>query len=137
MSISSIKKYSSLIEVLGKYGSVSVAATVVDFIIFSIALYTGISVVMSTVIGRSAGAVVAFILHRNWVFESNGGQRPIVLILRFIVGVLIGMGLNVGIVWLLTTYIHPNPWFARVVAACSVWFSMFLYNKYFVFNKKS
>ncbi len=136
MPISSIlKPYQSLIAVLSKYGSVSIVATIADFVVFHFALKASISAVIATVIGRSVGAVVAFILHRNWVFQSNGGLRPVVLIVRFIVGVLIGMGLNVGGVWLLTTYIHPNPWLARIVAACSVWFLMFLYNKYFVFNK--
>jgi putative flippase GtrA len=139
MAQSSINsKVKTITKGMGKYGTTSVLATTADFTVFHFVLtYLGTTAVQSTIIGRSCGAIVAFLFHRNWVFKSNDSIRFNVLIGRYISGVLLGMGLNVGGVWLLNNLVGLNPWMSRIATAASVWFLIFQYNKYVVFNKKT
>ena len=139
MAQSSIhNKVKTITQGVGKYGTTSVIATSADFTVFHFVLtYLGTTAVQSTIIGRSCGAMVAFLFHRHWVFKSNDTVRFNVLITRYVSGVLLGMSLNVGGVWLLNTLVGLNPWIARIATAASVWFLVFQYNKYVVFNKKT
>jgi putative flippase GtrA len=138
MAHSSINKVKTLTKSMGRYGTTSVIATSADFTVFHFVLtYLGTTAVQSTIIGRCCGAMVAFLFHRNWVFKSNATIRFNVLITRYISGVLLGMGLNVGCVWLLNTFLGLNPWIARIASAAMVWFLIFQYNKYVVFNKRT
>jgi putative flippase GtrA len=138
MAQSSINKVKTLTKGMGKYGTTSVIATSADFTVFHFVLtQLGLTAVQSTIIGRCCGAIVAFLFHRNWVFKSNAAYRFNVLALRYVSGVLLGMGLNVAGVWLLNTVLSLNPWIARIATAAMVWLLVFQYNKYVVFNKSS
>ena len=135
MAPSSIqKKGKSTTELMSKYGTTSAVATTVDFTIFHFVLTSlGTTAVQSTVIGRCFGAIVAFLFHRNWVFKGNVSQGLNVIVTRYLSGVLLGMGLNVGGVWILNSFFELNPWTSRMITAASVWFLVFLYNKHVVF----
>jgi putative flippase GtrA len=138
MTQSSIQtRVKTITKLVGKYGTTSAVATSVDFTIFHFVLvYLNTTAVQSTIIGRCCGAIVAFLFHRNWVFKSNGTQRFNVLITRYLSGVLLGMGLNVGGVWLLNSVFELNPWISRIATAASVWFLVFQYNKLVVFKER-
>ncbi len=123
------------IRLLGKYCSSSLIATGVDFASFHIALtYLGILPVPATVIGRLAGAVVAFRIQRKWVFHSSERHNAHAMRLLFASGILIGMGLNVLGVWLLNGIAGLEPWPARIASATAVWLFGFLFNKKMVFR---
>lgn len=122
-------------RLLGKYGSTSLLATGADFTAFHLALtYIGATPVQATIIGRSVGSVVAFLLHRAWVFKSSQKRDGNVLRLKYVLGIFIGMGLNAAGVWLLNGFAGLDPWPARVVTASAVWFFVFLFNKKIVFG---
>ena len=122
---------------LGKYGLSSLTATAVDFLVFHLALsWLFMAAVPATVLGRSAGACVAFALQRNWVFRPTDAARRWFLVVKYSVGVLLGMGYNVGAVWMLHDWLGWGPWPARVSAAVSGWFLIYLFNHLFVFNPK-
>jgi putative flippase GtrA len=122
-------------QLLGKYGLSSLLATGFDFMAFHVALtWLVLSAVEATVVGRSVGAAVAFWLQRRWVFQQVRATRGWVLIVKYLAGVLLGMGLNVGGVWLLHNLVGWSPWPARIVSALVGWFLIFLFNTYIVFN---
>ena len=127
-----IKKTTRL---LGKYGSTSLLATGADFTAFHLALtYIGATPVQATIIGRSVGSVVAFLLHRSWVFSNSKNRDGNVLRLKYVIGIFIGMGLNAAGVWLLNGFAGLAPWPARIVTATTVWLFGFLFNKKIVFG---
>jgi putative flippase GtrA len=119
---------------LGKYGLSSLTATGFDFLAFHLALsWLALSAVEATVAGRTVGAAVAFFLQRQWVFQRARATRSWVLVVKYASGVLLGMGLNVGGVWLLHNLAGWQPWPARIASALTVWFLIFLFNRYLVF----
>ncbi|MCW5923107.1 MAG: GtrA family protein [Saprospiraceae bacterium] len=122
-------------QLLGKYGSTSLAATTADFAMFHAALtLLGALPVQATVMGRSVGSVVAFLLHRSWVFKNAKNRDDNALRIKYVVGIFIGMGLNAAGVWLLNGGLGVEPWPARVVTATAVWLFGFLFNKKIVFG---
>ena len=139
-----INKGKSLTNLVSKYGSTSVIASSTDFTVFHFVMtYAGLTAVQSTIVGRSVGAIVAFMFHRKWVFSktndagiNNVTDRFSVLIARYLLGVLLGMFLNVAGVWLLNTVFELNPWISRLFTAASVWFLVFAYNNQVVFKER-
>jgi putative flippase GtrA len=120
---------------LGKYGSASLMATSADFAVFHATMtYLDATPVLATVLGRSVGSVVAFLLHRSWVFRSSKHRDGNVLRLKYVVGIFLGMGLNAAGVWLLNSVAGMEAWPARISAAVTVWFFGFLFNKKVVFG---
>jgi putative flippase GtrA len=122
-------------QLIGKYGSTSVAATTADFAAFHAALsFLGMAPVLATIIGRAIGSIVAFLLHRSWVFRHTRHADGNALRLRYMLGIFIGMGLNAAGVWLLNGFVGMEPWPARIITATAVWFFGFLFNKKVVFG---
>ena len=123
------------VELLSKYGSTSLLATGADFTAFHLALtYLGATPVQATIIGRSVGSIVAFLLHRSWVFKSSNKRNGNILMLKYVMGIFIGMGMNVAGVWLLNGFADLAAWPARVLTASVVWLFGFLFNKKIVFG---
>lgn len=123
------------IRLLGKYGLSSLTATGVDFMAFHAALTTFLlSAVQATILGRCAGAAVSFWMQRRWVFQAVRATQWPVLAVKYISGVFLGMGLNVGGVWLLHDAIGWAAWPARIAAATTGWFLIYLFNRRVVFQ---
>jgi putative flippase GtrA len=123
------------VHLLGKYGFTSVAATTADFAIFHVALtIAGATPVLATIAGRSVGSVVAFLLHRTWVFRHSKYRDGNALRMRYVLGIFFGMGLNAAGVWFLNGVAGFEPWPARIATATTVWFFGFLFNKKIVFG---
>lgn len=122
-------------RLLGKYGSVSVAATSADFAMFYVAMtLSGAAPVLATIIGRTVGSVISFLLHRTWVFRYSKKRNGNMLKVKYIMGIFIGMGLNATGVWFLNGALGLDPWPSRILTATTVWFSGFLFNKKIVFG---
>ena len=143
-----LKKRKIIANLIGKYASTSVLATSVDFTTFHFALtYGDITAVQSTIIGRLAGALVAFSLHRAWVFknlaiteyseysEKNAYKK--IIFLKYVLGIVLGLGLNVAGVWFLNNILDIDAWSSRMIAAIAVWSFVFFYNKRVVFFSES
>jgi putative flippase GtrA len=120
--------------VLMRYASVSVMATMVDFVCFfllgNLPLLTNGS---SAFISSGSGAVVSWNLNRSWVFKDSSVERRKKRH-RFFTGVLLGILLNAIIVSLLSDLLAMPRMSARIFAALSVWFVIYLYNKKVVFR---
>lgn len=122
-------------QLLMRYCSTSIIATFTDFATFHVVLaYAGVSPVPATVAGRTSGAITAFWLHRKWVFKHSNQRSGNVLRLKYVLGIFIGMGLNVAGVWFLNGRLRMEPWPARITTALTVWLFGFLFNKLFVFR---
>ncbi len=117
-----------------RYASVSLAATAVDFLCFfllgNLSLITNGS---AAFISAGSGAVVSWNLNRNWVFKNSEVERRKKRH-RFFTGVLLGILLNAIIVSLLSDLLAMPRMSARMFAALSVWFVVYLYNKRVVFR---
>jgi putative flippase GtrA len=110
-------------------------ATAADFAMFHVALtFLEVTPVWATILGRSAGSVVAFLLHRSWVFKNSKHRDSNVLKIKYVLGILIGMGLNAAGVWFLNSVLTLGPWPARIATATAVWLFGFLFNKKIVFG---
>lgn len=129
------RQFAGRANLLGRYGSASLAATSADFAVFHVALAV-LSPVWATVVGRAMGSVVAFLLHRSWVFRHSKQRDGNVLRMKYVLGIFIGMGLNACGVWLLNGALGMEPWPARIVSATVVWFFGFVFNKSIVFADK-
>lgn len=139
-----LQKGKIIAKLIGKYASTSVLATSVDLTTFHFALtYGDITAVQSTIIGRLAGAVVAFSLHRAWVFknlaiteysENNPYKKN--LFTKYVLGILLGLGLNVVGVWFLNDILGVDAWSSRIIATVAVWLLVFFYNQQVVFKEK-
>lgn len=122
-------------RLLAKYGLSSLTATGVDFIAFHLALtMLASTAVEATVAGRCSGAALSFFLQRRWVFKGINATNWLALAVRYGSGVLLGLGMNVGGVWLLHDLGNWQPWPARITAATTTWFLIFLFNHRFVFS---
>jgi putative flippase GtrA len=122
---------------VGKYASTSIIATSVDFSAFHYALsYGDATAVQSTIIGRLVGAIVAFLLHRAWVFKVSNTPQSKTFIIKYALGILLGLGLNVYAVWFFNTFLGIDAWTSRIAAAAGVWSLILLYNKHVVFKEK-
>jgi putative flippase GtrA len=139
-----LQKGKIIAKLIGKYASTSVLATSVDFTTFHFALTNGdITAVQSTIIGRLAGALVAFSLHRAWVFKnlttteySEKNSYKKILFLKYMLGIVLGLGLNVAGVWFLNDILEIDAWSSRIIAAVAVWSFVFFYNQRVVFKEK-
>lgn len=122
-------------HLLGKYGSASVAATSADFATFYVAMtLSGATPVLATIVGRTVGSMIAFLLHRSWVFRYSKNSDGNLLRMKYVLGIFLGMGLNAAGVWFLNGALGLDPWPARIISATAVWFTGFLFNKKIVFG---
>lgn len=123
---------------MGKYGLSSLTATAADFMTFHLALSVLLlQAVPATVLGRSVGAVVAFLLQRKWVFRNGDATRKRFIAVKYSAGVFLGMAFNVFGVWVLAALGGWAPWPARVVSAVLGWFLIFWFNKQVVFRHRA
>lgn len=120
---------------LFKYALSSLSSTVVDFGLFYVLFVATAHAGGATFVGWSVSAVMAFYIQRHWVFGRHEATPLQNLGIRYGMGVLLGMGLNVGGVWLLCDEVGLSPWFSRVSVALMAWYLIFLFNRHFVFAR--
>lgn len=113
----------------------SILATAADFLItifFTEVLK--IWYVVSTACGAFTGAVISFILGRNWVFNRKD-ERWIIQAVRYILTAFSSMGLNTAGVYFLTDYFGIQYVISKIIVATlvGVFFNFFMF-RYFVFK---
>ncbi len=119
---------------LFKYALSSLSATAVDFGLFYVLFLLTTHAGGSTLVAWSVSAVVAFYLQKYWVFGQGGTPSLLTTGARYGLGVLLGMSLNTGGVWLLCDEMGYSPWLSRIGVALSAWYLIFLFNRYLVFS---
>ncbi|MCS6930012.1 MAG: GtrA family protein [Saprospiraceae bacterium] len=119
---------------LVKYALSSLSATVVDFSLFYLLFSATSHAGSATFGGFIVSAVVAFVVQRHWVFQLSEAISWQRLVSRYGIGVALGLGLNVGGVWLLCDVGGWSPWLSRISVALVAWYIVFLFNRNFVFT---
>lgn len=101
-----------LVEIV-KFGAIGVANTVIDFGIlnflsFKFQIFSGGSLIILNVISFSVAVTNSYFWNKYWTFKSDGksGSSGSQFI-TFIVVSVIGMFINSGIVYLVTTFASP------------------------------
>lgn len=124
-------------KLVGKYGLTSLAATTVDFLTSYLCKYPlAMPSLWSTVTGRSFGALVAFLLHRHWVFVDAEHIKISRLIMRYLAGIALSMFLNVAGTEILYKTLGIEYMISRFLTAVSVWAIVFIFNRKVVFKQE-
>jgi len=130
-----MKKKSFILSFL-KYQTAAISATLMDFAVFFI-LKDEFHVwyVAATAIGALCGALINFILCRNWAFSSKE-KKLAIQISRYVMVSAGSLVLNTLLVFVITELflIHEN--YSRIFTAIIVAITYnFTLQKYFVFKK--
>jgi putative flippase GtrA len=120
-----------------QYALNSVLATAADFTIFFLLThYTNVEIMLSTILGNAAGAIVSFFLLYHWVFRDHSTKKWHRYMPRFAFGVAVCTVSNS----LLTGFLHYSfqlePVLARIAAAILTWMLGYQLNKQ-IFVKKA
>ncbi len=118
-----------------KYNIIAVLATGIDFIVFILLTETfDLWYVKSTVISAIIGGIAAFIMNRNWVFLSKGGQLSKQAIKYLIVWVS-SIFLNAAGLFLIVESTNINEIISKIIVSILVGVGYnFLMYKFFVFK---
>lgn len=113
-------------------------AFIVDFGVFSLALYYfDIHYLIANLIGLMAGNVVNYLLSLGWVFSAEKRKMEkhrMLEITVFVVISLIGVGLNEVLMLFMVGKLSLNEMFSKVVAAGVVLVYNFLARKFILFK---
>jgi putative flippase GtrA len=132
----------------GKFFTVGILNTILDFGILNLLMwatktYEGPSVVYFNTISFSVAVINSYILNKYWTFGDKAATGATTQFVKFMVVSIIGWGLNTGILYVITTLVHPlfglGPalWanFAKAMATGVVLAWNFAGYKLFVFKK--
>lgn len=128
-------KFSALVKKTLKYTSVSLIATAMDFIVFTIciSLISKQFYVFSTLLGMLAGGVVSWTLHKVWVFEKSEVPHKKKR-LRYIVGFILSVLLNLAFMYASREWLQMPLFWGRVATSITVWAIIYWFNSSIVFK---
>lgn len=129
------KKKAGLLGVFLKSQVSAFIASAADFLtVIALTELLGVWYVISTAIGAFVGAVVNFMLGRNWVFDSKDGKIGKQAI-RYIIISIGSLILNTGGVYVITEYFGINYAISKIIIGILVGISFnFILQKKFVFK---
>ena len=123
-----------LILEFGRFGIVGVIRTFLGIIIVFVPYNLwGVNYILCNIIGYSIGLITGFILHKKWVFKSQGEwHKEVVPYL-----VTFGIGYLVNIILLLFSVekLGLNKNLSQVIAICGFTITNYLGNKFWTFRK--
>ena len=113
----------------------SVSATAVDFLVtIFLTEIAGIWYVVSNTIGATAGGTVSFVMGRLWVFNQRSSKWQHQAF-RYLIAVLLSIGLNTLGVWFFTETFHIQYIVAKIIVAVIIGVTVnFFMFRYFVFK---
>ena len=105
--------------------------TAVSLATFWVLLHVGVHYVLAAALAFAAGAVNGYVLNRTWTFRADGSWRARVL---YVAVQLLGLGLNVTLVWLLVEAAGLGELLAQVLALPPVTVTTFTLSRQVVFR---
>lgn len=116
-----------------RFASVGVLNTLIGYAVIFLCMYAlHMGAVLSNVCGYAVGLVTSFLLNRTFTFRSTGAALPEAV--RFLAIFLLAYLANLGILVLLTRYLHANEALSQVVAGVVYFCLSFVLSKYYVFG---
>jgi putative flippase GtrA len=118
-----------------KYGFVAAAAFIVDFgLLYVFTSREHIYYLVSATLSFSISLVLNYMLSAKWVFPSQSTYRRSLEIMLFIIIGLVGLVLNLAVIWACTRYLHLYYLESKLVAIAIVFFWSFFARRYFIFR---
>ncbi len=113
----------------------AVSATSVDFgVTIFLTELVGLWYLASNTIGATAGGIVSFLLCRLWVFNQRNARWQHQAF-RYLIAVLVSIGLNTAGVWFFTEIVLLPYIVAKIITAVIIGVSVnFFMFRYFVFK---
>jgi len=121
---------------LSRFFLVGGLSTLIDYAIFSIAVLCDIYYMIAITLGYMIGFIIHFLMSKKHVFTLGSKiKHPVFEIVTVFVIALLGLGLNIFIVWILSNYIHFLDLFSsRIIAIVIVFFWGYFARKIFVYH---
>ena len=116
-----------------KFGIVGISNTLLTFAVYTLLLEVfGVWYIAASAIGFVVGATNGFLLNRRWTFADHVGDSltPV----RWGVVQTAGLGLNVGLLYLLVHDAGVDELIAQALATVAVTVSTFLVNRAWTFR---
>jgi putative flippase GtrA len=116
-----------------KFGIVGISNTLITFIVYTILLKVfGVWYIAASAIGFVVGATNGFLLNRRWTFADHVGDSltPV----RWGIVQTAGLGLNLGLLYLLVHDAGVDELIAQALATVVVTVSTFLVNRAWTFR---
>lgn len=123
---------------LVRYTFVGGLAFVVDFsLLYILTEYCHLYYIVSATISFIAGLLVNYIISILWVFRGYSSTNRFQEFLYFALIGVIGLGLNAGLLWLITDCLGIYYLLSKLATAVIVYLWNFFARKYLLFSKKS
>jgi putative flippase GtrA len=116
-----------------KFGIVGISNTLITFAVYTVLLKVfGVWYIAASAIGFVVGATNGFLLNRRWTFAGHVGDAltPV----RWAVVQTAGLGLNLGLLYLLVHDAGLDELVAQALATVAVTVSTFLVNRAWTFR---
>ena len=117
-----------------KFVSVSLLASLVDMIVFSISIYFSHRIFLSIVIGRLVSGTSNFFLVKKAVFRSRG--KTLVEAVKYILLTIALMAGSYLLITSITRGLGVNPYLSKVIAETILFLISFVIQRGFVFKRK-
>ncbi len=131
------KTNNSFVQVF-RYGFVALAAFAVDFTaLFLFTEYAGIHYLISAVLAFCCGLTTNYTLSICWVFsERRVANRRVEFTINASIA-LMGLGLNVLLIWLLTEHAGLHYLYSKLISTAIVFWWNFLLKKKLLFTART
>jgi len=119
-----------------KFLLLGVLSTLIDYILYSIAIMLGVNYIIAIILGYSTGLLANYIIARNFIFTSGHKLKSskhefIAVVVIAVFGALFTM----AIVKILSySLFHMDPLLSRLIAIVIVFFWNYFARKLFVYN---
>ncbi len=120
-----------------RYIFVGGIATLIDFgLLYLFTEYAKIFYLVSTILSFTVSVIVHNYLSMNWVFKGRASGKKLFEFAAFTVIALIGLGLNVLLMWIFTEHFRFYYLLSKVFATILVFLWNFIARKWFVFQTR-
>lgn len=121
---------------LFRYLFVGGAAFVVDFgSLYLLTKYAGLHYTLSATLSFILGLIVNYLLSIRWVFSQRKLQSRSAEFIVFAIIGIVGLGLNVAIIWFFTEHIRLHYLVSKIVATVLVFLWNFAGRKFILFDR--
>ncbi|WP_294477383.1 GtrA family protein [uncultured Bacteroides sp.] len=119
-----------------RYAFVGGLAFVVDFgLLYVLTEYLSLYYILSASLSFIVGLLINYFISILWVFSDYKSSNRVAEFIYFALIGIVGLLLNVFILWLITEFFDIYYMYSKLIAAVVVYLWNFLARKYFLFSK--